>query len=104
MSTAHRISNALDVHPMGDLEKYFEFLSNMIEMNSGTNDYKMVTHDSYALSVPVPENQTTKFRITDSSMDIVDISQGYIVLTCEMTLNFSTKDRDASKLTSDACT
>ena len=98
MSTAHRISDALQVHPMGDLEKYFEFLSNMIEMNSGTNDYKMVTHDSYALSVPVPENQTTKFRITDSAMDIVDISQGYIVLTCEMTLNFSTKDRPETKL------
>ena len=94
MSTAHRISDALNVHPMGDLEKYFEFLSNMIEMNSGTNDYKMVTHDSYALSVPVPENQTTKFRITDSSMDIVDISQGYIVLSCEMTLIFKTKDKD----------
>ena len=101
MSTAHRISDALEVHPMGDLEKYFEFLSDMIEMNSGTNDYKMVTHDSYALSVPVPENQTTKFRITDSSMDIVDISQGYIVLTCEMTLNFSTKDRPGTELTSE---
>ena len=84
MSTAHRIANAIDLHPQGDLEKYFEFVSNMIELNSGTNDYKMVTHDSYALSVPIPENQTTRFRLTDSSMDIVDISQGYIALTVKM--------------------
>ena len=90
MSTAHRISNALDLHPQGDLEKYFEFVSNMIELNSGTNDYKMVTHDSYALSVPIPENQTTRFRLTDSSMDIVDISQGYIVLNCSMQVQFTT--------------
>ena len=102
MSTAHRIANAVSPYPKGDVEKYFEHLDAMIELNSGNNDYKMVSHDAYAVSAPIPENGNTKFRITDSSMDIVDISQGYIDLKCKMNLEFKALNSDGTNVAADA--
>lgn len=71
---------------MGDVEKYFTYVDGMMDTNSGNNDYRIVSHDSYAISVPIPGGQNTKFRITDSSMDVIDMSQGYINLKCEIEL------------------
>ena len=99
MSTAHRIANAVSLYPHGDVEEYFKKLDAMIELNSGTNDFKIVSHDSYAVSAPIPENGNTRFRITDSSLDIVDISQGYIELNCRMNLNFYAKEANGTELT-----
>ena len=101
MSTAHRIANAVNLYPAGDVEKYFEKLDAMLELNSGNNDFRMVSHDSYAVSCPVPQNGHTKFRITDSSMDIVDISQGYLELHCTMDLEFHALNADGTKIESD---
>ena len=66
MTTAHQISNAIYPYPMGDVEKYFQTMSTVIEENSGVNDYRMITHASYAVSTPISADQSTKFLITDS--------------------------------------
>ena len=101
MSSAHRIANAVNLYPSGDVEKYFEKLDAMLELNSGNNDFRMVSHDSYAVSCPVPQNGHTKFRITDSSMDIVDISQGYLELHCTMDLTFNAKNANGENIDTD---
>ena len=88
MATSRRIQDIVYNHPTGDVEGYFKYLDDMISVNSGNHDYRILSHDSYQISVPVPENQATKFRITDPSMDIVDISQGYINLKCKIDLEY----------------
>ncbi|MBR1988348.1 MAG: hypothetical protein IKA36_04825, partial [Clostridia bacterium] len=80
MSTSHRIHDVIYEYPMADVEEYFKHINNIIGLNSGTNDYQIVTHDCYGTTAPVYNGQTTKFRLTDSSLDIIDISQGYITL------------------------
>lgn len=88
MATRHRIDNALSNIPMGDVEKYFTELSNIIETNSGTHDFKVISHDCNNTAVPVHGGQFTRFRLTDQAMDIVDISKGYVMMKLEMDINF----------------
>lgn len=80
MSTSHRIHDVIYDYPMADVEEYFNHINNIIGLNSGTNDYQIVTHDCYGTQAPVYNGQTTKFRLTDSSLDVIDISQGFISL------------------------
>ena len=91
MSTVHRIHDVVYDHPMGDIETYFDHVNTMVELNSGTNDFQMVTHDAYAIACPINAQSNTRFRLTDSSMDIVDISQGYINLKCHIPLKLKLK-------------
>ena len=83
MATAHRIHDIVYDYPTADVEDYFVHMNEMIQLNSGINDYRTITHDCFAVSAPVKINQNTKFRLTDSSLDIIDISQGFLNLTCE---------------------
>ena len=92
MATRHRIDNALKNIPMGDVEKYFSQLNNIIETNSGTHDCKMISHDCNNTAVPVHGGQFTRFKLTDQAMDIVDISKGYIMMKLEMDINFEHPD------------
>ena len=88
MSTRHRIDNAVRNVPMGDVEKYFKEISNLIETNSGVHDCKMISHDCSNTSVPVRAGQFTRFRLTDQAMDIVDLSKGYIAMKLQMDVQF----------------
>ena len=88
MSTSHRIQDIVYNHPTGDVEAYFRYLDDLISVNSGNHDYRILSHDSYQISVPIPENQSTKFKITDQSMDIVDISQCYLNLKCKISFDY----------------
>ena len=88
MATRHRIDNALTNIQTGDVEKYFNELSNIIENNSGTHDCKMISHDCNNTAVPVHAGQFTRFKLTDHAMDVVDISKGYIMMKLEMDINF----------------
>lgn len=82
---------------MGDVEKYFRELSNVIENNSGTHDCKLISHDCNNTAVPVHGGQFTRFKLTDQAMDIVDMSKGYIMMKLEIDVQF---DVDTSKITS----
>ena len=95
MATRHRIDNALRNIPMGDVEKYFSQLNNVIETNSGTHDCKMISHDCNNTAVPVHGGQFTRFKLTDQAMDIVDVSKGYIMMKLEMDVQFEV---DTSKV------
>ena len=92
MATRHRIDNALKNISMGDVEKYFSELGNIIETNSGTHDCKIISHDCYNTAAPVHSNQFTRFKLTDQAMDIVDLSKGYIAATLEMDVMISSKN------------
>ena len=89
MSSSRTIHDIITPYPMGDVEHYFRNVNNMISINSGKHDYKHITHSSYAISTPVPENMNTRFKLTDTQFDIIDISQGYLSLKCTMDVTLS---------------
>ena len=92
MSTRHRIDNAISSIPMGDVEKYFSEVSNIIESNSGVHDNKVISHDCNNTAAPVHAGQFTRFKLTDHAMDIVDLSKGYITMKLEVDVQFLFKD------------
>ena len=89
MATKQRIANTVNQIPMGDVEKYFEQISNIIENNSGINDYKIISSDAHAQSMPMRADGFTRFNLTETALDIVDISKGYInmKIKLDVTLN-----------------
>ena len=89
MSTRQRIDGIINTYPSGDVEDYFSHMNNLMQLNSGNNSYHMATHVSFASPAPLKNGTAqTKFMITDSGMDIVDISKGLIALRVKMDLEF----------------
>ena len=70
------------------LPKYFTQLSNIIEENSGVHDFKMISHDCSNTAAPFHSNAFTQFKLTDTAMDIVDISKGFITMKVAMDVLF----------------
>ena len=88
MATINRINEALTSDRMGDVEKYFSSITNLIDANSGVNDFRMISSDCYNSSCPVTAQQFTFFHLTDPSCDIIDISKGFITLDLTMDVQF----------------
>ena len=91
MATRHRIDEALTSQRMGDVEKYFQQLTTIIDANSGLHDFRLLTTDCYNVNAPFKADQFTSFKLTDPSMDIVDISKGFLMLKCDIDINFLLK-------------
>ena len=75
MATRHRIADAINQTQQGDVEKYFDEISSIIENNSGTNDYRIISSDAYAQSMPMRADNFTRFHLTETALDIIDISK-----------------------------
>ena len=88
MATRHRIDEALTSQRMGDVEKYFQSLTTMIDANSGLHDFKLLTTDCSNVNAPFKADQFTTFKLTDPSMDIIDMSKGFIQMKCDIDINF----------------
>lgn len=89
MSTGQRIDEIINGYPSGDVEDYFEHMNNLMQLNSGNNSYHMATHVCHTNAAPLANGQTqTHFYITDSGMDIVDISKGIISLRVNIDFEF----------------
>lgn len=88
MSSRHRIAETVNESRMGDVEKFFEELSTVIDANSGTHDFKIISSDCHAQSAPLYADGFTKFNLTETALDIVDISKGYINMQIEFDARF----------------
>ena len=88
MSTSRGIHNIISPYPMGDVEKYFVKLDRMIGTNSGDKNYGMMTHNCYSTSTPFQALIPTKFRLTDNTYDIIDMSQGLLQFKINFDLEF----------------
>lgn len=88
MSSRHRIAETVNENRMGDVEKFFEELSTIIDKNSGVNDFKIISSDCHAQSAPLYADGFTKFNLTETAVDIVDISKGYINMQIELDAKF----------------
>ena len=87
MSSRNKIYECLDENSRGDVEKYFHHLCTMIEENSGTHEFTITSADCYNNNAPFKENQFTRFNLTNS-MDIIDISKGFITMRVNVDVQF----------------
>ena len=91
MASRHRIAETVNESRMGDVEKFFEELSTVIDSNSGTHDFKIISSDCHAQSTPLYADGFTKFNLTETAVDIVDISKGYINMQIELDVTYQFK-------------
>ena len=92
MTSQHKITDIVNTYPQGDVDHYFEHIDNLLQENDGDNNFTILSSDSYSTSAPIKGDQYTKFKLTDASMDIVDISKGYLALNVTMNVDIGIKD------------
>lgn len=99
MTSQHKITDIVNTYPQGDVDHYFEHIDNLLQENDGDNNFTILSSDSYSTSAPIQQDQYTKFKITDTSMDIVDISKGYLSLNISLDYKFDIIDLDNAAAT-----
>ena len=99
MSSRNKIYQALDENSRGDVSRYFHHLCTMLEENSGTHEYNITSSDCYNNNAPFKADQFTRFNLTNS-MDIVDISKGFITMRVNVDVQFLYDNLQATDATS----
>lgn len=80
------IAKALDQTRSGNVFEYLAANDNIIEANSGIHDNKFLSIDAYDPPCPVMKGNYTKVKLTDKSIDIVDIDKSSLVARVHFTL------------------
>ena len=85
------IAKALDQTRSGNVFEYLSANDNIIEANSGIHDNKFLSIDAYDPPCPVVKGNYTKVKLTDASIDIVDIDKSSLVARVCFTLKANTE-------------
>ena len=92
-----KITQALNDTSSGDITKYFNEVDNIIQLNDGIHDSKMLSMECYDRPTPVKYNQYTKFHLSDAGIDCVNIDKSYITAT--MTYHMKLNKISATEIT-----
>ena len=90
--TSYKVEKALDQTPSGNIEKYFEYAQMQLQENDGRSDNKCLSIDAYDPPCPVAKGMYTKLKLTDESINIVNIDKSSITavvrinVACDTTL------------------
>ena len=76
-----RITQALSDVSSGDISKYFNEIDNIIQLNDGIHDCKLLSMECYDRPTPIQYNQHTKFHLSDAGIDCINIDKSYITAT-----------------------
>ena len=89
-----KITQALSDTKSGDIQEYFNEMDQIIQLNDGIHDCKMLSQECYDRPTPVKYNQYTKFHLSDAGIDCVNIDKSYITatMTYHMRLNKISQD------------
>ena len=77
-----KVELALDPRETGDVEMFYSNFDGIIQKNSGANDCKFLTIDSYDPPCPVQAGTYTKLKMTDDSIQITNIDKSFISARC----------------------
>ena len=87
MSYSYKLDKALDQIPSGNLEQYFDFELKQLQENDGRSDNKCLSIDAYDPPCPVAKGMYTKLKLTDESVDIINMDKSSITATVRINLN-----------------
>ena len=76
--SSYKLDKALDQTPSGNIEKYFNFVEMQLQENDGRSDNKCLSIDAYDPPCPVAKGMYTKLKLTDESINIVNIDKSSI--------------------------
>lgn len=90
MSYSYKLDKALDQTPSGNLNSYFDFVNMSIQANDGRSDNKCLSIDAYDPPCPVAKGMYTKIKLTDESLNVINIDKSSITATVQVTVNLNT--------------
>lgn len=78
MTYSYKLDKALDQTPSGNISKYFDYQELQIQENDGRSDNKCLSIDAYDPPCPVAKGMYTKLKLTDESVNIINIDKSSI--------------------------
>ena len=84
-----KVSKCLDQTLTGNVFQYFSETENLIQDNSGTHDNKCLSLDAYDPPCPVQKGVYTKIKITDESVDVINMDKSSLSARIWFQLNFN---------------
>ena len=83
------IPKTLESRETGDLVSFFKSYDDIVQKNSGIHDSKCLTIDCLEPQCPIPEGTYTKIKLTDESVDVVNLNKSWISMTVKATVTWS---------------
>ena len=74
----NKITQVLWVLQTGDIQEYFNEIDKIIQLNNDIHDNKMLIQEYYYKQTPITYNQYTKFHLSDTGLDIININKSNI--------------------------
>ena len=75
------IPKTLESRETGDLVGFFNNYDDIVQKNSGIHDSKCLTIECLEPQCPIPEGTYTKIKLTDESVDVVNLNKSWINMT-----------------------
>ena len=75
-----------DEPKQGNVASYFDNLKNLVQVNDGTRSFVLKTVDCHDHSAPFDESQETRIAITHSDHHISQITDGFLTIRLQPTL------------------
>lgn len=90
------IPKTLVAKETGNLVDFFKSYDNIVQKNSGIHDSKCLTIECLEPQCPIPEGTYTKVKLTDESVDVVNLDKSWISMKVQatVTLEFAKKDME----------
>ena len=75
------IPKTVESRETGDLVSFFKSYDDIVQKNSGIHDSKCLTIDCLEPQCPISEGTFTKVKLTDESVDVVNLNKSWISMT-----------------------
>lgn len=83
------IPKTLESKETGNLMSFFKHYDDIVQKNSGIHDSKCLTIDCLEPQCPISEGTYTKIKLTDESVDVVNIDKSWISMRVKATLTYT---------------
>ena len=70
----------------GSVVEYYKRLKEIVAVNDGTRSFIIRTEDCHDKNAPFDDSSETRLRITHNDHDISQITEGFMTMTVELTL------------------
>ena len=84
----NKITQVLWVLQTGDIQEYFNEDDKIIQLNYCIHYNKILIQECYDKQTPITYNQYTKFHLSDTCLDIININKSNITETMKYKLKW----------------
>lgn len=88
------IPKTLVAKETGNLVDFFKSYDDIVQKNSGIHDSKCLTIECLEPQCPIPEGTYTKVKLTDESVDVVNLDKSWISMKVQATVTLDITKKD----------